>query len=244
MRVSELLSTSITTNILSIQITDRKQVISVQMMICRFLKMFISGAKKHWLLDPPGGRIESGNEREIDGFNNVRGGIRQSSLNAVLDGKHKGKKKPGILKGIGSMFRFGKHRKTETSLEQVVEPVEYETEPQEQKEPEKPQEELRTQEQYQQIPQQVQQMHHHHHRRRQMEHHHHNMIPENAIVSKYHREDPAAPSRSERVHNLRAQHQQRHVERQGHYPSDEREEHYEEVIRQVNFVYENSDFHN
>lgn len=56
--------------------------------------------KKHWLLDPP---LE---EREIDGFSNVRGGPRQSSLNAALDIKHKhGKKKPSILKGIGSMFR-------------------------------------------------------------------------------------------------------------------------------------------
>ncbi|XP_023311786.1 partitioning defective 3 homolog isoform X3 [Anoplophora glabripennis] len=67
------------------------------------------GAKKHWLLDGP---ME--NEREIDGFNNVRGAPRQSSLNAALDSKIKSsKKKPGILKGIGSMFRFGKHRKME-----------------------------------------------------------------------------------------------------------------------------------
>lgn len=57
-------------------------------------------AKKHWLLDPPV------DEREIDGFSNVRGGPRQSSLNAAIDGKHKvPKKKPGIFKGIGSMFR-------------------------------------------------------------------------------------------------------------------------------------------
>ncbi|XP_066260845.1 partitioning defective 3 homolog isoform X2 [Euwallacea similis] len=71
------------------------------------------GAKKHWLLDGP---VE---EREIDGFSNVRGGPRQSSLNAALDGKNKAiKKKPGIFKGIGSMFRFGKHRKID-----MVEPV-------------------------------------------------------------------------------------------------------------------------
>lgn len=51
-------------------------------------------------------------EREIDGFSNVRGGPRQSSLNAALDRKHKSvKKKQGLFKGIGSMFRFGKHRK-------------------------------------------------------------------------------------------------------------------------------------
>lgn len=40
-------------------------------------------------------------------FGSVRGGPRQSSLNAVLDNKIKpGKKKPGIFKGIGSMFRY------------------------------------------------------------------------------------------------------------------------------------------
>ncbi|XP_028144226.1 partitioning defective 3 homolog B isoform X1 [Diabrotica virgifera virgifera] len=65
------------------------------------------GAKKHWLLDGP---ME--NEREVDGFSNARGGPRQSSLNAAIDIKNKSaKKKPGIFKGIGSMFRFGKHRK-------------------------------------------------------------------------------------------------------------------------------------
>lgn len=69
--------------------------------------VFTLGAKKHWLLDPP---TEA--EREMEGFSNVRGGPRQSSLNAVLDRKHKSaKKKPSIFKGIGSMFRFGKHRK-------------------------------------------------------------------------------------------------------------------------------------
>lgn len=40
-------------------------------------------------------------------FASVRGGARQSSLNAVLDSKNKpGKKKPGLFKGIGSMFRY------------------------------------------------------------------------------------------------------------------------------------------
>lgn len=233
------------------------------------------------------------NEREIDGFTNVRGGVRQSSLNAVLDGKHKqGKKKPGILKGIGSMFRFGKHRKTDSGsgLEHLSEPIEFEQEslePKENvqvnKEPEKTQEERipeppyqsRSQEHYQQRneqqqhPQQLQQYQQrteqqqqyqqrqehqyqqrqeqyqprndqYHRQRQRMDHHHHNMIPENSIAAaapKYHRdnENNIGPSRSERVHNLRSQHQQRHAERQGHYPNDEREEHYEEVIRQVSF---------
>uniref|UniRef100_A0A8D9FIE7 CCR4-NOT transcription complex subunit 4 n=1 Tax=Cacopsylla melanoneura TaxID=428564 RepID=A0A8D9FIE7_9HEMI len=39
-------------------------------------------------------------------------------------------------------------------------------------------------------------------------------------------------SRTERIQQLRAQHQRRHMERKGHYPLDEREEHYEEVLRQ------------
>ncbi|CAH1115363.1 unnamed protein product [Psylliodes chrysocephalus] len=76
------------------------------------------GAKKHWLLDGP-----MDNEREIDGFNNVRGAPRQSSLNAAIDIKNKSsKKKPGIFKGIGSMFRFGKHRKLDF---QTPEPVQH-----------------------------------------------------------------------------------------------------------------------
>ncbi|CAG9829194.1 unnamed protein product [Diabrotica balteata] len=70
-------------------------------------KNIILVAKKHWLLDGP---ME--NEREVDGFTNIRGAPRQSSLNAAIDIKNKSaKKKPGIFKGIGSMFRFGKHRK-------------------------------------------------------------------------------------------------------------------------------------
>lgn len=47
--------------------------------------------------------------------NNIlgRGTPRQSSMNAARDPKLKhSKKKAGLLKGIGSMFRFGKHRKT------------------------------------------------------------------------------------------------------------------------------------
>lgn len=42
-----------------------------------------------------------------DGFMS-RHGPFQSSLN---EGKNKRAKKPGILRGIGHMFRFGKHRK-------------------------------------------------------------------------------------------------------------------------------------
>lgn len=41
------------------------------------------------------------------------------------------------------------------------------------------------------------------------------------------------PTRTERIQQLRAQHQRKHVERHGQYPLDEREERYEEAIRQV-----------
>lgn len=40
-------------------------------------------------------------------------------------------------------------------------------------------------------------------------------------------------TRTERIQQLRAQHQRRHMERRGQYPLDEREERYEEAIRQV-----------
>ncbi|CAG2068031.1 unnamed protein product, partial [Timema podura] len=50
------------------------------------------------------GAIDTGMDNG-DGFGPVRGCPRQSSLNAVLDGKTKGgKKKPGLFRGIGSMF--------------------------------------------------------------------------------------------------------------------------------------------
>ncbi|XP_062700068.1 partitioning defective 3 homolog isoform X9 [Aedes albopictus] len=59
-------------------------------------------AKKHWLLEDAAPDADSG------GFV-PRGSPFQSSLN---DGKHKNRqKKSGLFRGIGHMFRFGKHRK-------------------------------------------------------------------------------------------------------------------------------------
>jgi partitioning defective protein 3 len=55
-------------------------------------------ARKHWLLE------DGDNE---GGFGN-RGTLQAS---AGSKDKSKNQKKPGLLKGIGSMFRFGKHRK-------------------------------------------------------------------------------------------------------------------------------------
>lgn len=45
------------------------------------------------------------------------------------------------------------------------------------------------------------------------------------------------PTRTERIQQLRAQHQRRHVERKGQYPLDEREERYEEALRQVRLFF-------
>lgn len=60
--------------------------------------------KKHWLLEDAAPEVDSG------GFV-PRGSPFQSSLN---DGKHGAKNRPkknGLFRGIGHMFRFGKHRK-------------------------------------------------------------------------------------------------------------------------------------
>lgn len=46
-------------------------------------------------------------------------------------------------------------------------------------------------------------------------------------------------SRSERIQQLRAKHQKRHVERRGQYPLEEREEKYEQAIRQVRYIQQN-----
>ena len=45
-----------------------------------------------------------------------------------------------------------------------------------------------------------------------------------------------AQSRSERMHQLRAEHQRRHAQRNRTYPTDHIEEKYEEALRQVSYV--------
>jgi len=198
-------------------------------------------------------------------FASVRGAARQSSLNAVLDSKNKpGKKKPGLFKGIGSMFRFGKHRKTldvpmQLALQAEQDEVaaaeglcggEEEREAARRAAQKKQQ---RIQEQYRRLMQ----------RQRQLESQVSKCIPEHGgtnassehggplplgvhyshhcregSVSSASSHAGAAPggiggqSRTERIHQLRAQHQRRHAERRGQYPMDDREERYEEVIRQ------------
>uniref|UniRef100_A0A182LZX5 PDZ domain-containing protein n=1 Tax=Anopheles culicifacies TaxID=139723 RepID=A0A182LZX5_9DIPT len=68
-------------------------------------------AKKHWLLEdgPTASMINSG-EFQDGGFVS-RNSPFQSSLNDGKGTKLRGKKSGGLLRGIGHMFRFGKHRK-------------------------------------------------------------------------------------------------------------------------------------
>ncbi|XP_046994334.1 partitioning defective 3 homolog [Schistocerca americana] len=208
-----------------------------------------------------------------------RGGPRQSSMNAVLDGKMKIsnsasgaglKKKPGLLKGIGSMFRFGKHRKTldapiqlgrEDNMSRVPEVAGGEREAARRAAQE---EQRRIQEQYQRLVQRQRQLevaqkqqqqlqqqnsqqqyqHQNNHQQQQQQQQqqppslHHNS---ETGVDGHQREGSSSSSsgpstqsqsRTERIHQLRAQHQRKHAERRGQYPLDDREERYEEAIRQ------------
>ncbi|XP_075237372.1 par-3 family cell polarity regulator [Lycorma delicatula] len=161
-------------------------------------------------------------------------GPRQSSL----DSKLKGKKKPGILKGIGSMFRFGKHRK---SMEGDDDEREREAARRAARE-----EQERIQEQYrrllrQQQQQQQQQQQHQQSTDSGQSQHIRELGIDAGMPTCHTNSSPSSgspagninePSRTERIQQLRAQHQRRHVERRGHYPLDEREERYEEAIRQ------------
>jgi partitioning defective protein 3 len=60
-----------------------------------------SQPRKHWLL-------EDGTNDSDGGFAN-RGTLQSSNNGKAKD--QRSQKKPGLLKGIGHMFRFGKHRK-------------------------------------------------------------------------------------------------------------------------------------
>nr|CAD7568685.1 unnamed protein product [Timema californicum] len=214
------------------------------------------------------GAIDTGMDNG-DGFGPVRGCPRQSSLNAVLDGKTKGgKKKPGLFRGIGSMFRFGKHRKTlDVPLQMALRAEQEEgmdgfCEEREAARRAAQDEQQRIQEQYRRLMQQQRQLennqgfekhqdhlgrtepslshpggppHHHHPYGHPQPHHHHHEGSNSSGASSGGGGGGGGgvvQSRSERIHQLRAQHQQRHAERRGQYPLDDREEKYEEVIRQ------------
>ncbi|XP_065351999.1 partitioning defective 3 homolog isoform X8 [Cloeon dipterum] len=164
-------------------------------------------------------------EAEIQPTGNFgRGSARQSSLNSALDnkyGKKDAKKKAGLFKGIGSMFRFGKHRKGgENALQDKLTEEAEEADAQEREKEAARQaaqeEHQRIREQYQRLIQRQQQTEMQQ-QLEQMQMHEQNM----------------PSSRTERIHQLRAQHQRKHVERRGQYPLDEREERYEQAIREM-----------
>lgn len=187
-------------------------------------------AKKHWLLDPP-----TEGEREIDGFSNVRGGVRQSSLNAALDRKNKSaKKKPGLFKGIGSMFRFGKYRKMDFNAPEVQHYQQTEEhgdggQHQEQQIDTNHNERLQEQDQQRE---QIYQRHGFVHRHAEQV----QVIPENSVpISMKYRSGGSHLSgdhqrRSDR--QSKSHHQKIH-HRHSHYPSDDRNTLYEQVSRQV-----------
>ncbi|XP_027843482.2 partitioning defective 3 homolog isoform X6 [Aphis gossypii] len=162
-------------------------------------------------------------------------GRRQTSLHSPLNYKASNlppvvnKKKPGLLKGIGSMFRFGKPRRgpdlngTLSSEEDNSADREREIARRNARD-----EQLRIQEQYQRLMQ------------RQAEMQEQNNCREVAIDdgSANYSNIPAKPSnpeqsRMDRIQQLRAEHQRRHMERSGKCIPDEREEnHYESDVRQ------------
>ncbi|CAH1732769.1 unnamed protein product [Aphis gossypii] len=162
-------------------------------------------------------------------------GRRQTSLHSPLNYKAPNlppvvnKKKPGLLKGIGSMFRFGKPRRgpdlngTLSSEEDNSADREREIARRNARD-----EQLRIQEQYQRLMQ------------RQAEMQEQNNCREVAIDdgSANYSNIPAKPSnpeqsRMDRIQQLRAEHQRRHMERSGKCIPDEREEnHYESDVRQ------------
>nr|XP_018902814.1 PREDICTED: partitioning defective 3 homolog isoform X1 [Bemisia tabaci] len=153
--------------------------------------------------------------------------------------QNSGKKKAGLLKGIGSMFRFGKHRKSMDSSGPAShlgigsrEPGGALEEERENARRAAREEQIRIQEQYKRLIQKQNEQ-----QQQAMQ-----TSPTDKLNSSYSSSNGnnmnkmdggmEARSRTERIQQLREQHQRRHMERQGHYPLDEREEHYDQALRQ------------
>lgn len=162
-------------------------------------------------------------ESESSGSGFGRGNSRQSSVNSAVDDKllkKVGKKKPGLFKGLGSMFRFGKHRK---SIDNTGLPLKNDGE-------------MKTEVDKAEVERLAAA------RRQQQEDHdrmqeqYRRMIETTARASQQQqsqvRGEDMEPSRSERMHQLRAEHQRRHAQRNRTYPTDDIEEHYESALRQ------------
>ncbi|XP_064121399.1 partitioning defective 3 homolog isoform X18 [Macrobrachium nipponense] len=165
-------------------------------------------------------------ESESSGSGFGRGNSRQSSVNSAVDDKlmkKVGKKKPGLFKGLGSMFRFGKHRKSidnTTGLPLKNDDVKGEVDKAEM-------------ERMAAARRQQQEDHD------RMQEQYRRMIETTARTSQQQQQQQSQirgeelePTRSERMHQLRAEHQRRHAQRNRTYPTDDIEEQYESAIRQ------------
>ncbi|XP_050715953.1 partitioning defective 3 homolog isoform X11 [Eriocheir sinensis] len=166
-------------------------------------------------------------ESESSGSGFGRGNSRQSSVNSAVEDKNKkiGKKKAGLLKGLGSMFRFGKHRKSVDNTNSGPGRGDREGEREGRGEMDRAEVERLA------AVRRLQQEEHDH-----MQEQYRRLIENTARSSQQQQQmrgEDGEPSRSERMHQLRAEHQRRHAQRNRTYPTDDMEEHYESAIRQM-----------
>ncbi|XP_063588430.1 partitioning defective 3 homolog isoform X14 [Penaeus indicus] len=176
------------------------------------------------------GYLVAEEESESSGSGFGRGNSRQSSVNSAVDDKYKkvGKKKPGIFKGLGSMFRFGKHRKSIDNPNGLMSKGDGEADRSEGRT-----EVDRAEVERLAAARRLQQEEHD-----RMQEQYRRMIENTARSNQQQqqpqmRPDEGEPSRSERMHQLRAEHQRRHAQRNRTYPTDDLEERYESAIKQV-----------
>ncbi|VVC45881.1 Hypothetical protein CINCED_3A001311 [Cinara cedri] len=160
-------------------------------------------------------------------------GPKQSTLHSQMDHKVtpplvSNKKKPGLLKGIGSMFRFGKPRRVPDlngTLSSEEETADREREIARRN---ARNEQQKIREHYKRIIQQQAEL---------QEQNHCREVPINDNMSNYSMATKLSnpeQSRIDRIQQLRAEHQRRHLERSGKYIPEERDaNNYESDIHQL-----------
>lgn len=199
--------------------------------------------------------MESGQDNESSNVHTQRSHLHQRSSTVAAPQEVNKKsskcgKKKGILRGLGSVFRFGRASK------KASQEISLESSKKEEKQQETEcllarkaaQEELeRIQERYRRIVEQQHNMQmeslQHHSQQQQVIDQNPNRYmqsPHRATPVSNHVPhmtqpglSPQSQSRRERMHFLRAEHQRRHQERRGYYPQEEKEELYEAQIKQI-----------
>ncbi|XP_054286524.1 partitioning defective 3 homolog B isoform X3 [Macrosteles quadrilineatus] len=159
-------------------------------------------------------------------------GPRQSSLNTAMDCKmiKANKKKTGL--SLKNLFKFGKHRKEGGSGSDIGITGEEEREAARRIEQQRMREEQeRIQEQYRRLMQRQQEM------KQEQAMHQRELSggsdgPQSMGGGSTGSGGGGEVTRTERIQQLRAQHQRRHAERHRQYPLDEKEERYEAALRQ------------